>query len=205
MPTTTTSKQSFRALRDRLQPSLLASFPDHVARIGWSRAEIAAHQRDRLSVLLAHAVEHSPFHARRLRGIDPAAVDPGDLSQLPVMTKAEMMSELDDVYTDRRLSRSAVERALAAAGPDPATLLGSYLALTSGGSSGQRGVFVLDEPGAVQFFGSLSRSLVARLAAMGGPPPGGFRSRWSRPARPSTPLASPRRCARATRHCRSGS
>ena len=174
MPTTTTSKQSFRALRDRLQPSLLASFPDHVARTGWSRAEIAAHQGDQLSALLAHAVEHSPFHARRLRGIDPAAVDPGDLSQLPVMTKAEMMGELDDVYTDRRLTRSAVDRALAAAGAEPATLLGSYLALTSGGSSGQRGVFVLDEPGAVQFFGSLSRGLVARLEAMGGPPPGGL-------------------------------
>ena len=60
------------------------------------------------------------------------------------MTKTEMMNELDDVFTDRRLTRPAVERALAEAGPEPATLLGSYLALTSGGSSGQRGVFVLD-------------------------------------------------------------
>ena len=122
----------------------------------------------------AHAVEHSPFHARRLRGIDPAAVDARDLSQLPVMTKADMMAELDDVFTDPRLTRRRVERALADAGPEPATLLGSYLALASGGSSGQRGVFVLDRPAAVQFFGSLSRGLVARLEAMGGPPPGGL-------------------------------
>ena len=90
------------------------------------------------------------------------------------MTKAEMMNELDDVFTDRRLTRPAVERALAEAGPEPATLLGSYLALTSGGSSGQRGVFVLDQPAAVQFFGTLTRGLVARLEAMGGPPPGGL-------------------------------
>src|SRR4249920_1198070 len=66
MPTTTTQQDSFRALRDILQTSLLASFPEHVARIGWSRAQIAAHQQHRLSALLAHAVEHSPFHARRL-------------------------------------------------------------------------------------------------------------------------------------------
>ena len=174
MPTTTAPKHSFHALRDGLQASLLASYPEHLDRIGWSRARISAHQQDQLRALLAHAIENSPFHARRLRGIDPAEVDAGDLSRLPVMTKATMMNELDDVFTDRRLTRPAVERALAEAGPEPATLLGSYLALTSGGSSGQRGVFVLDEPAAVQFFGTLTRGLVARLEAMGGPPPGGL-------------------------------
>ena len=105
MPTTTAPKHSFHAVRDGLQTSLLASYPEHVARIGWNRAQIARHQQDRLSALLAHAVEHSPFHARRLRGIDIGAVDARDLSQLPVMTKSEMMAELDDVFTDRRLTR----------------------------------------------------------------------------------------------------
>ena len=71
MPTTTAPKHSFHALRDGLQTSLLASYPEHVERIGWSRAQIAAHQQDQLGALLAHAIEHSPFHARRLRGIDP--------------------------------------------------------------------------------------------------------------------------------------
>ena len=174
MPTTTAPKHSFHAFRDGLQTSLLARFPDHVERLGWSRAQIAAHQQAQLGALLAHAIENSPFHARRLRGIDPAAVDAGDLSQLPVMTKTEMMDRLDDVFTDRRLTRPAVERALAGAGPEPATVLGSYLALTSGGSSGHRGVFVLDDRASVQFFGTLTRGLVARLEAMGGPPPGGL-------------------------------
>jgi phenylacetate-coenzyme A ligase PaaK-like adenylate-forming protein len=85
-----------------------------------------------------------------------------------------MMNELDDVFTDRRLTRPAVERALAEAGPEPAALLGSYIALTSGGSSGRRGVFVLDLPAALQFFGTLTRGVVARLEAIGGPPPGGL-------------------------------
>jgi phenylacetate-CoA ligase len=149
MPTTTAPRNSFPALRDGLQTSLLASYPELVERTGWNRAQILAHQQDRLEALIAHAVEHSAFHARRLRGIDPAAVDAGDLTQLPVMTKADMMADLDDVFTDPRLTRTAVERALADAGPEPATLLGSYLALATGGSSGQRGLFVLDRQGAV--------------------------------------------------------
>ena len=85
-----------------------------------------------------------------------------------------MMEELDDVFTDRRLSRLRVEEALAEAGTEPAVPLGCYVALTSGGSSGGRGVFVLDRPGAAQFFAALARPLVARLAASGGPPPGGL-------------------------------
>ena len=42
------------------------------------------------------------------------------------MTKAEMMNQLDDVFTDRRLTHADVEQALAAAGTEPAVLLGSY-------------------------------------------------------------------------------
>ena len=53
MPTTIAPKHSFLALRDELQTSLLASYPEHVARIGWNRARIATHQQDQLSALLA--------------------------------------------------------------------------------------------------------------------------------------------------------
>ena len=67
MPTTTAPQHSFHALRDGLQTSLLASYPEHIERIGWSRAQITAHQQGQLGALLAHAIEDSPFHARRLR------------------------------------------------------------------------------------------------------------------------------------------
>ena len=174
MPTTTAPKHSFPALRDELEAALLASFPEHIQRLRWNRAQIAAHQQEQLRALLAYAIEHSPFHARRLRGVDLAAVDARDLSQLPVMTKAEMMDEFDDVFTDRRLTRARWSARSPRRVPSPRRRSGSYVALTSGGSSGQRGVFVLDRPAAVQFFGSLSRGLVARLEAMGGPPPGGL-------------------------------
>ena len=174
MPTTTAPKRSFPAIRDALKAAMLDSYPEHIERLGWDRTQIAAHQQEQLRSLLSYAAERSPFHARRLRGRPCFRPAQGPLA-LPVMTKTEMMDELDDVFTDRRLTRAAVERSLAEADPEPATPLGEHIALTSGGSSGQRGVFVHDHPAAVQFFGSLSRGLVARLEAMGGPPPGGLR------------------------------
>jgi phenylacetate-CoA ligase len=124
--------------------------------------------------LLREAKASSPFHARRLAGIDPAGVDPTDLSALPVMTKAQMMEELDDVFTDRGLTRAEVEAALAATGDEPMIIRDRYMAYTTGGSTGVRGVFVLDVQAAVAFLGSITRGLVARLQAMGGAPPGGL-------------------------------
>jgi len=89
--------------------------------------------------LPAYAVEHSPFHRRRLAGVDIERLEVADLVRLPVMTKAEMMGELADVYTDRRLSPALVERALASTTRVPVPILDEYLALSSGGSSGRRG------------------------------------------------------------------
>jgi phenylacetate-CoA ligase len=175
MPTTTSpTTRSFDDLRRELQADLLRCYPELIARMGWSREQILDHQRTRLRELLARAVEHSRFHARRLAGVDIDAVDPEDLSALPVMTKPEMMNALDDVFTDRRLRHGIVEDALAATGSMPQLMFDEYVAFTSGGSSGQRGVYVLDRPVLVQFVGSLTRGLVARIDAMGGPPPGGL-------------------------------
>ena len=48
------------------------------------------------------------------------------------MTKADMMASLDEVFTDRRLSRRVVEQALGATGPEPSVILDEYVALASG-------------------------------------------------------------------------
>lgn len=172
--TTPNAASAFSSLRERFQSGLLAAYPELIERMAWSREQIAAHQRMRLRELLTHAAEYSPFHARRLAGIDLAAVDPGDLSALPVMTKTQMMNELDDVYTDRRLHQCLVEDAIMATGDEPVPILDEYVAFGSGGSSGQRGVFVYDHDAAVQHIGSLSRGLVARIGQGGGPPGGGL-------------------------------
>jgi phenylacetate-CoA ligase len=174
MPPTCTPAPSTAGFVDELRAALLRQAPEQAARACWGRERIIAHQTGRLRTLLAHARAHSPFHSRRLAGIDIDTVRADDLRALPVMTKAAMMADLDGAFTDRRLDRRAVEAAMAAAGSAPAVLHGQYLILASGGGSGLRGVFALDLPAATQLFGSLSRGLMARLAATGGPPPGGL-------------------------------
>jgi phenylacetate-coenzyme A ligase PaaK-like adenylate-forming protein len=90
------------------------------------------------------------------------------------MTKTDMMAAIDDVFTDRRLTLGAVEQALAATGSEPVPVLGRYMALATGGSAGQRGVFVFDQAAKAEFILSIIRSLLAGLHAAGGIPPGGL-------------------------------
>ena len=162
--------------RARMQADLLAHYDELIARTSWGRQQILDHQRGRLRALLRHAAISSRFHAERLRGIDVDTVEPDDLTALPVMTKTELMEHFDDVVTDPRITLADAEAALASADDDePATLLDEVLVLTSGGSSGRRGVFLHDPATCRQFFGSLSRGLVARIRATGAPP-GGLRA-----------------------------
>ena len=171
MSTTTTTPLA--PLRRAFANELLAAYPELIDRTRWDREQLLAHQRVRLQSLLRDAVAGSPFHARRLAGIDPADVDPTDLSALPVMTKAQMMDELDDVLTDRAPTRAEVEETLAATGDEQRVMRDRYIAFTSGGSSGVRGVFVYDVRAAVGFIGPLTRGLAARIQAMDAVPPGG--------------------------------
>ncbi len=165
---------AFEQFREAWQQAYLAKLDEHVARMRWDAATIRARQREQLRALLAHAIANSPFHRARLAGIDPHTFELADLQRLPVMTKHDMMERLDDVFTDRRLTVDAVERALGATRTAPVPIDDRFIAMASGGSSGRRGVFVFDVAAAVDYVGCLSRALVARLRASGGPPPGGI-------------------------------
>jgi phenylacetate-coenzyme A ligase PaaK-like adenylate-forming protein len=152
---------------------LEARIAGHAERLDWDAEQLAAHQRERLRELLSTAIERSPFHAQRLRGIDPRTFEVGDLPRLPVMRKPEMMAAFDDVVTDRRLSRAAVEAHLAASTATPSLLRDEYICLASGGSSGVRGVFVHKLGEYAEFGASVMRRAWSRLVAMAGRPPVG--------------------------------
>jgi phenylacetate-coenzyme A ligase PaaK-like adenylate-forming protein len=109
----------------------------------WSRARIDAERQDRLRELLAWAVKCSPFHADRLAGVDPARFTESELPSLPVMTKADLMSEFSSVVTDPRLALDVVEDHVEHV-DEREYLFDQYRAVTSSGSSGRRGVFVYD-------------------------------------------------------------
>ncbi len=162
------------ALGTTVAAELEARLPGNADRLAWDADRLRRHQRDRLRALLARAIERSPFHAGRLRGVEPSRFELTDLPSLPVMSKAEMMEAFDEVVTDRRLDRGTVEAHLAASVEHgPSLLHGEYVCLASGGSSGLRGIFAQTYGEYADFGTSIMRLGWRRMRALGGPPPGG--------------------------------
>ncbi len=102
----------------------------------WTRAELELHQTARVSELRRFALEQSPFYRRFHRGLETRA-----LSELPILTKATMMENFDDLVTDRSLRLSDAEAFLAQnQGAD--LFRNRYIVLSTSGSTGRRGVFL---------------------------------------------------------------
>ena len=112
----------------------------HLERISWSPAKLAAEQRRALRALLGVASARSAWHRERLAAIVVDDVTVEDIATLPVMTKSDLMDNFDDIVTDRRLGRAVCENHLRDL-VDDAYLFDEYHIVTSGGASGQRGVF----------------------------------------------------------------
>ncbi|MCK6210289.1 phenylacetate--CoA ligase family protein [Georgenia sp. EYE_87] len=111
------------------------------ARDRWSTDRLGRHQQRALAALRRHAYERSPFYRRHHAGLLTAP-----LSELPPVTKAELMARFDDVVTVRGLRLADVEshlRELTDVGGDPGEAWRRrwWVAATAG-TTGRRGVFV---------------------------------------------------------------
>jgi phenylacetate-coenzyme A ligase PaaK-like adenylate-forming protein len=106
------------------------------------RAEVDALREKRLRALLRHAADRSPFYKRRFAGID---LERCALSDLPTLTKSEMMENFDDLVTDRDLKKAD----LSAFTDDIRNLgklyRGRYGVSHTSGSQGQPALIVQDE------------------------------------------------------------
>ena len=104
----------------------------------WTRAELERHQARRLAALRAFALARSPFYQRFHRGLERAP-----LHALPVLTKAVMMENFDDLVTDRAI-RLADAEAFLQEDHGGQLFRQRYLVLSTSGSTGRRGVFLFD-------------------------------------------------------------
>lgn len=125
----------------------------------WPRARVLAERQRRLRWLLMLAKEKSPWHRKRLAHIDPTRFTEAGISRLPVMAKDDLMTHFDEIITDKRLSLETIERHLSDLHED-AYLLDNFHAVSSGGSSGVRGVFVYDWQGWITFGLSTARPIM---------------------------------------------
>jgi putative adenylate-forming enzyme len=107
-------------------------------RDGWNRAQIGAYQAEALRKLRKFVYARSPFYRQFHRGLTDRP-----LEALPVLDKSRMMDAFDDLVTDRDLRRADIE-AHAAGVRAGEPFAGRYQIMTSSGSSGRRGIFVLD-------------------------------------------------------------
>jgi hypothetical protein len=105
-------------------------------RDSWSRQRLLAYQADELARLRRYACARSPFYRRFHAG----ALD-ARLSDLPVLTKAQVMEAFDELATADDVRLGAVEEYLAGLRGNE-LIRGRYYVYATAGTTGRRGVFV---------------------------------------------------------------
>jgi len=167
--------RDYETLRQRHQAYAMALAPRLIERLDWPADRLALHRTQRLRELVREAIDRSPWHRERLAGVDVTALEEDALGELPPMTKADLMANFDRIVTDERLSLGLVNDHLETV-TTGGYLLDGYTAMTSGGSTGHRGVFVYDWDGWTTFWMGCFRHTL--------------RAKWSDPELSSRPLVS---------------
>jgi phenylacetate-CoA ligase len=102
VPHPTFSRRVVYPLHERLMKRPTFAYLDSLERTQWfSREELERLQTEKLNALVRVAVQHSPWHAERIRasGLDIAGKDVSlsDLRQLPTMTKRDARENVDRI------------------------------------------------------------------------------------------------------------
>jgi putative adenylate-forming enzyme len=118
----------------------------------WTRQQLEAHQAKALQDLRQYAYEHSPFYQKFHKGLTESP-----LHELPVLTKAMMMENFDELVTDRSLHLEDV-RAFAKQGEAGQRFRDRYWVNATSGSSGHPGFFLFDETEWTSVLASFARA-----------------------------------------------
>ena len=97
-------------------------------------------QQKRLRALVEYAREHSPFYGELYKGLG----DDWTLSDLPPVTKPELMARFDEVLTDRSVSMARVQAYIQDLDNVGRMLDGNYLVFKTSGSTGHPAVVLYD-------------------------------------------------------------
>lgn len=105
-------------------------------------AAIERRQRTRLSEIVAFARAQSPYYREIYRDLPEKLEDP---KLLPVTDKKKLMARFDEWVTDRHVTMANVLAFLENPELVGESFAGTYTALTTSGTTGTRGVFLLDD------------------------------------------------------------
>ena len=152
----------------------MALAPRLIERLDWPADRLALHRAQRLRELVREAIDRSPWHRERLAGVDLDAARRGE----PARAAADDQGRPDGELRSDRHRRAPVARSSSTITCETVTtgsyLLDGYTAITSGGSTGERGVFVYDWEGWATFWVGCFRHTL--------------RAKWSDPELSSRPV-----------------
>lgn len=107
----------------------------------------------RLRDLIRHATANSPYYSARLKGLEDRP-----LSELPILSKAEMMDHWDEIVCDARLKRSDLEHYVRQP-PGPGLYLDQYRVLSTSGTSQREAVSAYSRREWTAILAGLSRGM----------------------------------------------
>ncbi|MEV0698281.1 AMP-binding protein [Saccharopolyspora sp. NPDC050389] len=125
---------------------------------------MAERGRARLAEQVAFARANSPFYRRLYRGLPDRVTDP---ALLPVTGKKSLMAEFDDWVTDRAVTWAAAQEFVADPESAGRPFAGRYTLITTSGTTGAPGIFVVDERALTVNVALASRMRGAWLGAAG--------------------------------------
>jgi phenylacetate-CoA ligase len=151
--------------RERHRSAFLPRLPGEVEKVTWPLERLFELRDTRLRALVRHAREHSPWHRKRLAGVEVETLTGEDMSSVPTMTKADLMDNWDEISCDPELTLAlAIEHLDDEARHGPAYLRGRYQIVNTGGSSGHRAIVAWDFDGLLETALSRFRYLAWVLA-----------------------------------------
>ena len=119
---------------------------------GWTRSQLETYQAGELRRLREYAYARSPFYQRFHKGLTDRP-----LQELPVLTKATVMENFNDLVTDRAIQLDDL-RAHMTNDREGNRFMDRYWVTATSGSSGKPGVFLFNSDEWVAFLASFGRA-----------------------------------------------
>lgn len=142
--------KDFTTLKQELEELAKRKMHEHLEHLNWSREKLEDYQLAKLKELLKHAKRHTGFYKEKLAFLDIEDIESfrlEDLSSLPITTKQDTLAHWDEFISDRVINRKQAEEHLQKFRDDETEnpfYQDRYLLFATGGSSGERGLFLWD-------------------------------------------------------------
>ena len=138
----------YQKSRKKLYEQVQKELPEELKRLEWSREKILQNQESELRKLIKFAKEKSIWHAKNLKNFNADTITLKDLTKIPPMSKTDIMDNWDDMITTDGITKKIATDYLNKIRIDE-TINPYYedkaMFFATGGSSGERGIFVWEK------------------------------------------------------------